>query len=151
MFGEFNLICPTMFFAAQYASIVPKPNRYYSYRLVQSVEGGYNGCEQWMNVCHAMDLYYVFGIPLTGYVHSVNERDYQLSVDMIGAWTEFVKSGHPGAMGTTEWKPAFGDGELKATLATLETMILDVGQFRMDKGIFAHNCDGLWRSILFKK
>jgi len=136
-----------VFFGEQIARIAPT-NRYYSYRLVQPLSNRQINCESWMGVCHAMDLSYVFGHALVEHKQQPDHRDYRLSWDIMQAWTQFAKSGHPGKMGTVEWSQAF-DSPVHHGLESMRTMWLDANDYKMVSGFFAPNCDGFWRAKIF--
>ncbi|KAH9490506.1 hypothetical protein DERF_016705 [Dermatophagoides farinae] len=97
------------------------------------------GCSfEWMGVCHGADIPYVF--------HSSSLKDspedVKLSNDMIRAWTNFAKTGHPGKIGSIEWRQVYENGEKSSAT----TMLLNV-EYKMADDVFKDSCDGLWEKI----
>lgn len=84
------------------------------------------------------------GVPvrIRGLIFS--EREYKLSYDMIKAWTNFARTGHPGLMGgTTEWPQAL-DGQ-----ETVNSMNLDSADYKMMPGFYKEKCDAFWKAKIF--
>lgn len=148
-----RLVCPTILFAQSLHGRSPSTSKFYSYRLEQPLYEGVMNCPVWKEVCHAVDVIYSMGTPLT-YWHANNDRHYtfddpktyQLSLDMIGTWTSFVRtgnvSGHPLQVhgSTTTWAPAFKNSSSSAAY-----MRLNVDHYGMVEDYFKQSCDHLWR------
>ena len=155
MYGDYNLVCPTMLFAHQYALHSSESNKFYSYRLVQPVTNGLYDCKPWMGVCHAMDLYYVFGKPIANSAinSSYSVNDYKLSKDIIQAWTAFAKYGNLSdtKMGESkvQWTEAFDWKQIKNGLQSHNLMWLDATNYKMVNGYFVDPCDSLYKKKIF--
>lgn len=151
VYGDFNLICPALFFGEQLAAVsraATHRRHFYSYRLMQPLSGGTGGCEPWMGVCHAMDLPFVFGRPIEGENSGrYTTGDIQLSRELIQAWTSFAKTGSPGKVGGTVWEEAFLGAK---NLGNLKQLWLDAETgHRVIPGWFSRVCDGFWRAKIF--
>jgi len=97
-----------------------------------------------MGVCHAEDVVYMFGIPARIQGLFFSKEEYELSIDMIRAWTTFAHTGHPGKMGKVEWSEA-----MPVEHATLEHMYLDSVDYKMVDRFFVEQCDTFWRPKIF--
>ena len=53
---------------------------------------------------HSAELWYMFGT-LERCWRPMEDKDYELSENMIGYWTNFIKSGNPNSENNEEWKP----------------------------------------------
>ncbi len=143
-------VSPTILFGEEIARQQPK-TRYYSYRLVQPSSVPAFGCPAGEGVvCHAIDVPPTFGVPieLQGIVYT--DEEATLSRDMIRAWTNFAKSGHPGTVGSVEWKEAFSrsaDGTLSAPATSY--IELNAHKYRMVDGRYKANCDAFWKPRIF--
>ena len=139
LFTDFTLGCPTMLFGQRIAQISEKVNNFYSYRLDRrGVAAIPMGCTfEWLGVCHGADIPYVFHNSML----KNSSKDVQLSNDMIKAWTNFAKTGHPGTMGSIEWRQVY-ENEQKDSASV---MLFNV-ENRMEKGIFKDVC-GFWEKI----
>ncbi|KAH9413256.1 hypothetical protein DERP_012966 [Dermatophagoides pteronyssinus] len=140
LFTDFTLGCPTMLFGQRIAQISEKVNNFYSYRLDRrGVAAIPMGCTfEWLGVCHGADIPYVFHNSML----KNSSKDVQLSNDMIKAWTNFAKTGHPGTMGSIEWRQVYENGQKSSA----STMLLDV-EYKMVDDIFKETCDGIWEKI----
>jgi len=126
-----------MFAAEEMHKQVPS-NHYYGYELSHQSP---HHCQGWMGACHGEDAVYVFGNPLR-HIELYSAEDYQLSVDVVRAWTQFAATGHPGEMGVVEWNEAFSSG-------SMQLMNLDPKSYRMLSGVFTKACDEFWKSKIF--
>ncbi|KAH9417788.1 Carboxylesterase 5A [Dermatophagoides pteronyssinus] len=137
--GEYLLLCPTMLFGQRMARDYGKSNKFYSYRLDKRLESAPKfGCIfEWMGVCHGHDVAYVFDNP----VIKSSPEDMKLSNEMLKAWTNFVKTGQPGKVGSIEWRQVY-ENEQKDSASV---MLFNV-ENRMEKGIFKDVC-GFWEKI----
>lgn len=143
--SDYHLVCPTILFGELIGKRQPH-NRYYSYRLMQAPSGTTMfGCDPAAGVGHAMDVPYVFGIPigLRGIIY--NEKEYRLSRDMITAWTSFAKTGHPGMMGSVQWGEAFEPNSNGNT----KFMALHVDDYKMVSDYYKQRCDAFWKPKMF--
>lgn len=156
VFGDFHLVCPTMFFG-EYAArgVATNNNRFYAYRLMQPFHSTVMRCTPTMGVCHAEELIYVFGHPLNEPNHTfiVNNIEYtatkeevQLSKDFIQTWTNFAKTGHIQSVGGVEWRQALDVHQVNSSVGLME---LQVPNYRMVDNYFKERCDGFWKPILF--
>lgn len=53
---------------------------------------------------HSAELWYMFGT-LGRCWRNMQDRDYEISRQMLDAWTNFMKTGDPNGEGVPEWKP----------------------------------------------
>ncbi|OTF71428.1 hypothetical protein BLA29_009694, partial [Euroglyphus maynei] len=120
-FTDFTLGCPTILFGQKIARISDNVHNFYSYRLDRrGVAAVPMGCIfEWLGVCHGADVPYVFHNALL----KGSPEDTKLSNDMMKAWTNFAKTGHPGTLGSIEWRQVFGENGQKSSAST---MLLDV-------------------------
>ena len=88
-YGDALMKCPTYFFAKQFAEHFPKKNAlFYEWTYPTHVMAFLLGCTNDMGVCHASDIEYVFGFPV-----SRNTADKKFSEDVMKMWTNFAKNG----------------------------------------------------------
>src|SRR6218665_454339 len=100
--GEIEIDCPEILMVERWARHAPM-KRYYSFRVTQRPLREANICSKdWMGVCHADELFYLFMIP-----EQVREIDRKLSQVMIRAWTLFARFGNPQHASTVFWDEAF--------------------------------------------
>ena len=98
----------------------------------------------WMGVAHSSDLQYLFKVEETK-----KDADlYQLSKDVIHAWTQFAKTGVPGKMGNVEWAEAVGGNKAVKDYRT-RYMSLETKHFKMVDRFFEATCNGFWKPKLF--
>lgn len=141
VFGDYNLVCPAILFAEQVSFLSPHCN-YYSYRLTRNVVLPYSAVPSWAGVPHGTDLYYLFAIPLL----AKDAEASQLSRDMIQAWTQFAKSGHPGKVGGVEWTHAMNH---LTNDPTTEHLNLDPADYKIVKKYFSEVCNSFWKPKIF--
>jgi len=99
-------------------------------------------CEfEWMGVCHADELFYLFSIP-----DQTMPDEMQLSDDIIRAWASFARTGHPGKMGVIEWEEAFN---VKRSDFNAKYMALDPANYSMVSGAYRQVCDQFWKPKIF--
>lgn len=140
-FGDANIGCPVILFGEQFARINPK-NHYYSWRLMQTAGKHVMGAciQDWMGVCHADELFYLFMIP-----EQKTESEKKLSKDMIQAWTQFATNATIAPIdGNVQWKTAFADNRFQTRF-----MALDSNNYRMVDGMYIKTCDSFWRTKIF--
>lgn len=122
-----------------------KQHKFYAYELKQNVPNSH--CTAEMGVCHAMDMLFVFGAPIghnTTAHHVYTEGDYHVSKDIIGAWTNFVKSGEVGTFGGhVPWSQVHA-GDHNQSVRYLQ---IKANAYKMVDGFFKERCD-VWRHIL---
>ena len=96
----------------------------------------------WFGTTHGMDLAYLFMVPIT----KASPPLYQLSQDMINAWTLFAKTGKPSKMGGVEWEHA-----VDATHKDFSTkyMHLEASHYKMVPNVFKETCDSFWKPKIF--
>nr|XP_046918492.1 LOW QUALITY PROTEIN: cholinesterase-like [Dermatophagoides farinae] len=138
--GDCSLLCPTMLFGQRIARDSNFANTFYSYRLDRrAVASLAMGCPfEWMGVCHGEDVMYLFNNPAL----KSSPVDIKLSREMITAWTNFAKTGHPGKIGSIEWRQVYENGQKTSP----SVMLLD-DKSKMAEGIFKDLCDGFWQKI----
>ena len=130
-----------MFYSEQISHLAPSSN-YYSYRLVKNYPSP-NPIPAWMGVPHGLDQYYLFVIPSL----AQDPEAVQLSKDMIRAWTNFAKTGHPGKMGQVQWTPALNPLTNKDSFT--EHMNLDSKNYKMVTKFYSETCNSFWKPKLF--
>lgn len=101
---------------------------------------------KWMGVTHAADLQYLFSLATT----KADPELYQLSKDIIHAWTSFARSGVPGKLGasTTTWEEAVGGNKAVKDYRT-RYLSLEANKYKMVDHFFEATCDSFWKPKLF--
>lgn len=145
VFGDYTLVCPTMLFGEQTHNITQAKHKVYAYRLLQKVEFWKVICPDWMGICHASDIPFVFGLPdkVKG-TPFVTEADVNLSHVMMNAWLQFAKTGNPGPIGSIQWEEAVSE----ADPSTRYMALLD-GAYQMVADNFRETCDRFWKPRIF--
>ena len=146
-FGDYHLICPTVLFGEAFAKATPA-NTHYSYRLMLPLTMPVMGCKGWMGVCHAEDVLYMFGLPVRMEGISFTESETKLSRDMLRAWANFAKMGHPGKMDHVKWHQSL-EHATKNKPQYVNFMALDT-KYEMVDHYFADKCDAFWRPRIFE-
>lgn len=86
-YGDFHLVCPTLYFIERFG---PKKGRtYYYYFYHQSRNTVF---DSWMGVTHFTEVPFVFGRPMD-FSSYYTKAEAQLSKSMIEMWTNFAKYG----------------------------------------------------------
>lgn len=144
------MICPMLRFGQSTATSVDKDevrNKHiYSYQLNQPLDA--YGCNRTDGVCHAVDVHFVFGLPIT-YANSdriqppYTTEDYHLSVNIIRAWANFAKTGQPGSLDNVPWTDAFPD---RAQVDKARFMALTPGRYAMQDELAEGRCR-LWKKF----
>ena len=89
--NDFMFTCSSDLFAEKFAK---KDNVYAYYFTYRSQKKPLlDKCNGWMGACHAEELLFVFGLPLKN-PQDYDQVDYQFSLDVIKAWTDFAKTGY---------------------------------------------------------
>lgn len=123
------------------AAHAPPTSRFYSYRLMEYKA---TMAAKWMGVTHAADLQYLFSLATTK-----NDPElYQLSKDIIHAWTSFAKSGSPGKLGATSWEEAVGGNKAVKDYRT-RYLSLEANKYKMVEHFFEATCDCFWKPKMF--
>lgn len=146
-FGDYHQACPTILFGRQYA--LHSAANVFSFRVARPPKVSvFPNCHGWMGVCHGDDVVFIYGFPirLRGTVY--DELDYQQSVDMIKAWTNFARHGRPGKVAGVEWIQALEKREGYA--GHVQHMSLDSTNYTMIYKFFQHSCEGFWAHKLLK-
>ncbi|OTF74658.1 hypothetical protein BLA29_010703 [Euroglyphus maynei] len=134
--GDLRFNCPVMLFGQQMARANPK-NRFYAYRFDRrTILADRMQCDEWMGVCHASDILYVFSNSLM----SLYPKDSQLSIDVMNSWTRFAKTGDPSPIGTMEWPEAFTDNESQSTM---RWMLIDI-EHKTGNDLYRDVCQTIW-------
>ena len=91
--GDPMINCPTYFFA-KYLSKNSANSKLYFYESTHKANQAIIKCdENWMGICHAEDLNFVFGLPVQ-IPHKYNDIDYKFSLLIMEMWTNFAKYGY---------------------------------------------------------
>ncbi len=91
-YGEMHIICPTYLFAKLFAENSPKEKVYFYSLTYQRNNSKLFGCDtEWMGVCHAADLEFVFGLTFLK-PESSSELDRSFSKKVMSLWTNFAKT-----------------------------------------------------------
>ncbi|KAH9521103.1 cholinesterase 1-like [Dermatophagoides farinae] len=136
LFGDLRFNCPVMLYGKQMARANPK-NRFYAYRFDRrTILADRMHCDEWMGVCHASDLLYVFSHSMM----TIYPRDSQLSIDVMNSWTRFANTGDPSPIGSMEWPEAFDDNELQSSM---RWMIIDI-DYKIENDIYKDVCETIW-------
>ena len=124
---------------------------FYSYRLMVKPDIAKTQtkgvCSGWTGVCHALDIIYVFGIPILTRGFLSSELDYHFSYSIISAWTNFAKTGHPGMMGHVKWEQAHVEASDASGNLYTNVLMLDPKHYRMEH-FYKKTCDTFWKNKL---
>ncbi|CAG2174660.1 unnamed protein product [Oppiella nova] len=99
--GDYYITCPTLEFAKQVFRRSEFKVKVYQY-LFNSKFQDILICGHWMGVCHGNDLFPMFGIPLV-FADKFNEREKEISRQMIEILTDFAKKGEPPKQKDSLW------------------------------------------------
>ena len=142
--------CPELLMVQRYARKSPKQH-YYTYRVTQRPNFHVMGActREWMGVCHADELFYLFTIP-----DQKSEAEKKLSWSMIRAWTSFATHRDPGYVSSVRWEEAFPrDPSNPNNISNYHTrfMRLEYGKYEMISGFYKDTCEGFWYDKLLEK
>lgn len=140
--GDVELDCPEILMAERWAHNAPL-KQYYSFRITQRPARETKMCvHEWMGVCHADELFYLFMIP-----DQIRESDKKLSHVMIKAWTLFARFGNPQHASNVFWEEAFTRNEPGKKISKFKTkfMRLEHDKYEMIEG-FYKTCEQFWYS-----
>ena len=90
--GDYYLTCPTVLFAKEVFKNSGFKSDVYQYYFNSKYQDNFF-CSHWMGVCHTNDIFPMFGIPFLDPDH-YNEREREISEQMIKFLTDFVKTGY---------------------------------------------------------
>ncbi|KAH7641350.1 cholinesterase [Dermatophagoides farinae] len=149
-FGDYHLICPSIFFGETFASH-SESNNVYGYHLVHKPTiSAIVECVGYMGVCHGDDLVYLFGFPIELRGIGYSEDDFYQSMDMIKAWSNFAHNGQPGKFGNIEWQPTLKKHSSLSSNSSATVLQMDVrGKHRMVDNYFVPFCENFWRQRIF--
>src|SRR6218665_1599632 len=123
--------------------------RYYSYRVTQRPNFHVMGActKEWMGVCHADELFYLFTIPDQKF-----EAERRLSWAMIRAWTLFAANSDPGWVTDVKWLEAFTRNPSSGDIVNYDTrfMRLEHGNYEMISEFYKDTCEGFWNDKLLR-
>lgn len=143
VFGDYHLVCPTMFYGEHFMKLAPQ-NNYYSYRLMKATKTPVMFCHGWMGVCHGEDVVFFFGLPLRLKGTAFTDDEAELALDFIHTWSNFAKTGHPGKLRNIEWKSARKDDNDEAT------RFIEIGENpKMVSDYYKTTCDAFWKPRMF--
>ena len=146
VWGDSNLVCPTILFGEEYAKHLSSINHVYAYRLMQTVPFLATHGPKWIvnSVPHGIDVVYLFMFELL----QSNPYLRELSIKMIQEWTVFAKTGKvsyiPGA--SSHWLEAF-DREAKDY--STRYYHLESSNYKFVSGYFKETCDAFWKPKIF--
>ena len=141
MWGDFNLVCPTVLFGEEFAKNSPA-NRVYSFRLMQPTPPAPN-TPKWMGVTHGSVKSFLYSPQFA----KLDPQYSRLSQDMIHAWTAFAKTGTPSKMGgSVVWEQAVARNRSDFSTSYIH---LEWGHYRMVPGYFKQTCDSFWKPKIF--
>lgn len=85
--------CPTYLYAL-YVTASSSSNHVWSYRVMEKPRWPFlgSGCQEWMGVCHADELVYVFAQPFR-LKQFYPKKDYEFTKIMVNVFTEFANNG----------------------------------------------------------
>jgi carboxylesterase type B len=91
IFSDQIILCPTYYFAKEFAQLSETDKTYF---YVTTYKSKYTNCvDDWMGVCHADDVLFMDGSPIHS-KSSFNETDYKFSLMAVQMWTDFAKTGY---------------------------------------------------------
>ncbi len=91
IFSDQKILCPTYYFAKEFAQLSETDKTYF---YVTTYKSKYTGCgDDWMGVCHGDDVLFMAGSPIHS-KSSFNETDYKFSLMAVQMWTDFAKTGY---------------------------------------------------------
>lgn len=136
VWGDSNLVCPSILFGEEFARHLPSDRRIFAYRLTQTGGLDIPGFSQpeWMGVTHGADIEYLFMPQLL----KDKAAKKEVSDKMISAWTTFAKTGQAGP----SWSEA-----VNRTNKDFSTRFLNLqaGKFDMVEGFYKKVCEGFWK------
>ncbi|CAG2121181.1 unnamed protein product, partial [Medioppia subpectinata] len=96
--GDVVINCPTYLFGQQFAQNVAQNDRnvyFYEFTYANPEMSMVIGCDQeTMGICHAIDIFYVFGLPYL-MPDFFTAEDFVFSRYVMKLWTDFAKYGKP--------------------------------------------------------
>jgi carboxylesterase type B len=91
IFTDEILLCPTYYFAKEFAHLSATDKTYFYVTTYKSKRSGCN--EDWMGACHGDDMAFIMGNPIP--LKSLfNSTDYEFSLMVTQMWTNFAKTGY---------------------------------------------------------
>lgn len=133
--GDYLRICTNVLFGEQ-AFRHAKSNRFYSYRLmVKAPINPITHCKEWMGVCHADEVFFMFGVGLAE-PHKYHHQLIQMSKETIHAWTSFAKTGNIGKMDNVNWTDSFANNS-----TFVQYMYLDPNHYKMSTEHYKQVCE----------
>jgi carboxylesterase type B len=91
IFTDEILLCPTYYFAKEFAHLSATGKTYF---YVTTYKSKHSGCNKdWMGACHGDDMPFIMGNPITS-KSSFNSTDYEFSLMVTQMWTNFAKTGY---------------------------------------------------------
>lgn len=140
--GDFLLVCPSVFFGEELARHSITGNKAYSYRLMQSTPEaflpGLPPLPHWIGIPHGADLFYFFQYDKTVEF----EEENTFARYMIESWTNFAKTGIPNGNWSEAVQRDKGDFNTRH-------MHLELGHFKMVEGAFKDVCERFWKAKIF--
>ncbi|CAG2120890.1 unnamed protein product [Medioppia subpectinata] len=137
--GDLMLGCPTYLFAKRFAQTVKESQRVYFYELLYATNyfAKLMNCDvKTVGICHAMDLPFVFGLPLLD-PNNYTPEDLFYSNYIMKMWTKFATDGHL----NRDWPQLLNDDPSGAPkVHGLDPKNLPL----VLKDPFHETCDGVW-------
>lgn len=139
--GDYALSCPTILYGEYDPGRLPRRlSPRYAY-LFNQANSNYGCSRQLDQVCHQSDVLYVFGEPLKKHTpFKFSKDDHQFSLEIMKAWSNFIKHGRPGKLDHVEWE-ASSPGHSRF-------MNLKFGDYRMGDSLAPLSHCRLWRKHL---
>ena len=91
IFTDETLLCPTYYFAKEFAHLSATDKTYFYMATYKSKHSICN--EDLMGACHGDDMPFILGNPITS-KSSFNSTDYEFSLMVTQMWTNFAKTGY---------------------------------------------------------
>ncbi|XP_054166309.1 cholinesterase 1-like [Oppia nitens] len=149
LFGDHVITCPTYLFAKQFAQHTPKRNvMFYQWTYYSESYSSLFGCTKEMGVCHAMDIPFVFGLPVI-----MHGEEQAFSEQVMKMWTNFAKNGNP-MEGTGHQWPRLIQTTGAADGVDPVSKIKEINPTKDDhiiENLFAKTCDGFLRSYFLNE
>lgn len=141
IYGDSLLLCPTYFFAQDFANWSSN-NSVYFYDFDQKLtkKSKNDSCSaKWMGVCHAEDVPIVFGQAVLNR-NQFESKDVHFSEMIMILWTNFIKNGDPVKNSSSMTWPT-----IQKEQNWVKHLSFERGNFTNELNPYKERCDKLWR------
>merc|ERR1719266_2884831 len=138
MVGDYQFTCPVQEFAQRYAETFNDVYLYYFEHRASN-----NPWPSWTGVLHGDEIDYIFGTPLND-TYNFNDKEKQLSREMMTYWANFARTGNPDTFGNGSWTSTYWP---LYSSYNKEYLSLNIHNKTVGHGVRSRKC-AFWHSYL---